>query len=91
LNSTGHRPALAEEQDNSRPLFMTDNPKYAAEYVLNGGKVLSIEIPRSTLFQMQMNGVLNISPQPQYHINGLSGIEYRFAPEIKSVIVPRFK
>ena len=70
---------------------MTDNPDYAASYVANGGKVVEITIPRSTLLDMQINKVLNISPQPQLHINGTSGIEYHFNSSVKPYIVPRFK
>jgi len=35
---------------------MTDNPEYAQNYVANGGKVVDITIPRSTLNQMMWNG-----------------------------------
>ena len=70
---------------------MTDNPDYAASYVANGGKVMEVTIPRNTIELMKTYDMLNISPKPQYHINGTSGIEYRFHPSIKPYIVPRFR
>lgn len=40
------------------PLFMTDNPEYAATYVQNGGQVIEVTIPRSTFLQMQFDRTL---------------------------------
>ena len=37
---------------------MTDNPDYETTYVQNGGKVVEVTIPRSTIYQMQRNVVL---------------------------------
>jgi len=70
---------------------MTDDPNYAASYMANGGKVVEISIPRNTIDLMKMYGVLDMSTKPQLHINGISGIEYRFDPTIKPYIVSRFK
>ena len=72
-------------------LYMTDSPDYAGSYVSNGGKVVEVTIPRSTIKAMERYNLLNISPKPQLHINGTSGIEYQFNQSIKPLIVPRFK
>lgn len=70
---------------------MTDDPEYAAAYMANGGQIVEVTMPRSALFDMKMNKVLNISPKPQLHINGTSGIEYHFNSSVKPYIVPRFR
>jgi len=89
-NVTLYRGTTGSEGDNGY-LYMTDDPNYAASYVANGGKVVEVTIPRNTLDLMIKNGILNISPKPQLHINGTYGIEYQFHPSIKPYIVPRFK
>jgi RHS repeat-associated protein len=89
-NVTLYRGTTGSEGDNGY-LFMTDNPDYAASYVLNGGKVIEVTIPRNTIDLMIRYEMLNVSPNPQFHINGTHGIEYRFSPSIKHLIVPRFK
>ncbi len=70
---------------------MTDKADYAKSYVSNGGKVIQTTIPKTTIDMMKRYDVLNVSPKPQFHINGTSGIEYQFHPSIKPFIVPRFK
>jgi len=70
---------------------MTDDANYAAQYVANGGKVVEVTVPRSTIVEMRISGVLTISPNPQLHINGMYGTEYRFNPSVKPYIVSRFK
>ena len=59
--------------------------------LLARGQVVETTIPRSTIKLMEYNEMLNISPKPQYHINGTFGIEYKFHPQVKPFIVPRFK
>jgi hypothetical protein len=89
-NVTLYRGTTGSEGDNGY-LYMTDNPDYAASYVLNGGKVVEVIIPKNTIKLMETFRLLEISPKPQFHVNGTSGIEYRFNPSIKSFIVPQFK
>ena len=70
------------------PLFMTDNPQYAATYVQNGGQVVRIVIPRSTLFNLEQNRYLS-----SYRgIHGTYyGYEYMFSPKIAPYIIKQFK
>lgn len=70
------------------PLFMTDNPQYAATYVQNGGQVVRIVIPRSTLFNLEQNRYLS-----SYRgIHGTYyGYEYMFSPKIAPYIIKHFK
>lgn len=70
------------------PLFMTDNPQYAATYVQNGGQVVKIVIPRSTLFNLEQNRYLS-----SYRgIHGTYyGYEYKFSPKIAPYIIKQFK
>ena len=39
-------------------MVMTDNPEYASSYIANGGKLVSIDIPKTTIELMQYNGDL---------------------------------
>ncbi|MDR1203751.1 MAG: hypothetical protein LBL58_19250 [Tannerellaceae bacterium] len=75
-------------ENGQGPLFMTDNPDYAAGYVANGRKVVNVTIPRSALNQMYHNGVL------EYRIGTYYGgskpyTEYMFSPLVKSLILNR--
>jgi hypothetical protein len=78
-------------ENGNGDLFMTTDPNYAATYVQNGGQVVEVTIPRSTIYLMQQNSVLNVSPNPQYHVNGTYGVEYRFNSSVKPFIIPRSK
>ena len=70
------------------PLFMTDNPQYAATYVQNGGQVVRIVIPRSTLFNLEQNRYLS----SYRRIHGTYyGYEYMFSPKIAPYIIKQFK
>lgn len=69
------------------PLFMTDNPEYAATYVKNGGSVVKVTIPRSTYLQMQYNGHIQI----YQGMHGTSyGLEYQIHPSIAPNILQLF-
>ncbi len=65
------------------PLFMTDNPEYAATYVKNGGQVIQVTIPRSTYMQMQYNGHIQT-------YQGVHGGSYGYEYQIHPSIVPNF-
>ena len=68
------------------PLFMTDNPQYAATYVQNGGRIVRIVIPRSTLFSLEQGGYLST----YRGIHGTYyGYEYKFSPEIAPYIIKK--
>ena len=56
-NITLYRGTTGSETDNGY-LFMTDNPEYASSYIANGGKLVSIDIPKTTIELMQYNGDL---------------------------------
>jgi RHS repeat-associated protein len=70
------------------PLFMTDNPNYAATYVKNGGSVVEVTISRSTYLKMYYNG--HIQPMQGFH-NGSYGFEYRIDPSIVGSFLKIFK
>jgi hypothetical protein len=86
-NVTLYRGTTGSENGNG-PLFMTENPNYAAQYVQNGGRVMEITIPRSTLFLMEQNGVLTYKTGLYYGSNQ-SFREYVFSPLVKSLILNR--
>ncbi|MDR1729407.1 MAG: hypothetical protein LBR52_01960 [Prevotellaceae bacterium] len=89
-NVTLYRGTTGTENNPRFPLYMTDDANYAGSYVSNGGQVVQTTIPRSTIFDMRMNNVLEVTSNPQLHINGTSGIEYKFSPSVKSQIIIRF-
>ena len=90
-NVTLYRGTTGTEGNSNFPLYMTDDPNYARSYVLNGGRVVETTIPRSTIFDMKMHNVLEVTPKPQLHINGTSGVEYKFTPQVKPFIINRLK
>jgi hypothetical protein len=90
-NVTLYRGTTGTENNSKFPLYMTDDANYAQSYVANGGKVVEVTIPRSATFDMKQHNVLEVSSKPQYHINGTSGIEYKFSPSVKSSIIIRLK
>ena len=90
-NVTLYKGTTGTDGNPNAPLFMTDDPNYAAQYVQNGGRVVEVTIPRSTFNLMQLNGMLEVSPFPQLHVNGTSGIEYKFSPAIRSTIEGLYK
>jgi RHS repeat-associated protein len=75
-------------ENGKGPLFMTDNPDYAAGYVANGGKVIEVTIPRSTLNQMCHNGVLEYRTGT-YYGGSKPYTEYMFSPLVKFLILNR--
>jgi hypothetical protein len=75
-------------ENGKGPLFMTDNPDYAAGYVANGGKVIEVTIPRSTLNQMYHNGVLEYRTGT-YYGGSKPYTEYMFSPLVKFLILNR--
>ncbi|MCK9207461.1 MAG: FG-GAP-like repeat-containing protein, partial [Salinivirgaceae bacterium] len=77
-NITMYRGTTGSE-GNGGPLFMTDNPDYAATYVQNGGRVVSVTIPRSTYMQMQYNQ--HIQTFQGVH-GGSYGFEYQIHPSV---------
>jgi len=86
-----YRGTTGTESNSKFPLYMTDDANYAGGYVSNGGRVVEVTIPRSTIRLMDWNGMLEISPKPQLHINGSSGIEYKFNPQVKPFVIYHFK
>jgi len=91
VTTTLYRGTTGSEQD-SGPLFMTDDPGYASSYVKNGGSVQQVTIPRSALNQMLYNG--DCSTFNGYNSVGGSTIpviEYKFSPQMKPLIVPNFQ
>ena len=73
---------------NGGPLFMTDNPEYAATYVKNGGSVVEVTIPRSTYIQMMLNGHI----QTYQGMHGTSyGLEYQIHPSVVPSILQIIK
>jgi len=86
-NVTMYRGTTGSE-GNGGPLFMTDNPEYAATYVKNGGSVVKVTIPRSTYMQMQYNGHI----QTYQGMHGTSyGLEYQIHPSVAPSILQLFK
>jgi hypothetical protein len=86
-NVTMYRGTTGSE-GNGGPLFMTDNPEYAATYVKNGGSVVEVTIPRSTYMQMQYNGHI----QTYQGMHGASyGLEYQIHPSVAPSILQLFK
>ena len=81
-NVTLYRGTTGSEANNNKPLFMTDDPNYAEQYILNGGKIEQITIPRSTLNLMYHNGVLTYATG-QYYNSYITAKEYIFSPSIK--------
>ena len=69
-------------------LFMTDNPDYAASYVQDGGRVVSVTIPRSTYMQMQYNQ--HIQTYQGMH-GGSYGYEYQIHPSVAPNFLQLFK
>lgn len=67
---------------------MTDDPGYAATYVKNGGQVVNVTIPRSTLFQMQQNGLIQTLNGSH---NGYYGYEYQIHPSVVPSFLQIFK
>lgn len=63
------------------PLFMTDNPEYAATFVKNGGQVVKVTIPRFTFKQMYFDRVIQ-------SYSGNHGLSYGNEYMIKSSFVP---
>ena len=89
-NVTLYRGTTGSENDGGF-LFMTDDPNYARSYVKNGGQVVEVTMPRSTLTQMLHNG--DVGTLSGYSIQGNSTVptmEYRFMPTLKSQIVNHF-
>ena len=85
-NVTLYRGTTGSEGDGG-PLFMTDNPEYAATYVKNGGSVTKVTIPRYTLKQMQ--GSFDVIIRNGLH--GTSyGVEYEFHPSVMPDILQLF-
>lgn len=75
-------------EGNGGPLFMTDNPEYAATYVKNGGSVVKVTMSRSTYMQMQNNGHI----QTYQGMHGKSyGVEYQIHPSVTPSILQLFK
>jgi hypothetical protein len=82
-----YRGTTGSENDNG-PLFMTDNPDYAATYVKNGGSVVEVTVPRFTLAKMQFDGYL--TKYNGMHGNS-GGTEYQIHPIVKKQFVNLFK
>lgn len=70
------------------PLFMTDDPIYAATYVKNGGTVVELTIPKATYELM-------LYRQDVKMLHGLhgnsGGTEYKFSPKVVKDILPHLK
>lgn len=87
FNVTMYRGTTGSE-GNGGPLFMTDNPEYAATNVKNGGSVGKVTIPRSTYRQMQYNGHIQI----YQGMHGTSyGLEYQIHPSVAPDVLNLFK
>ncbi len=86
-NVTMYRGTTGSE-GNGGPLFMTDNPDYAATYVKNGGQVVKVTMPRSTYMQMQYNGHIQTF---QGGHGGSYGYEYQIHPSVAPDILNLFK
>ena len=71
-------------------LFMTDNLEYAQKYILNGGHIESITIPKITLDRMSYNGDMQILCGEKFG-NYNNAIEYKFYPNIKNQILYHMK
>lgn len=78
----------SEGKDGS--LFMTDNLEYAQKYILNGGHIESITIPKITLDRMSYNGDMQILLGEQVGSYN-NALEYKFYPNIKNQILNRMK
>lgn len=86
-NITIYRGTTGSE-GNGGPLFITENPEYAATYVKNGGSVVKVTIPRSTYIKMQYNGHI----QTYQGMHGTSyGLEYQIHPSVAPSIFQLFK
>ena len=77
------------------PLFMTDNPSYAAGYIKNGGRLVKVTLPRETLERMVYNGDLSLIQGLHVTGNdlrttGKAYLEYMFSPSVKNSIVNLF-
>ncbi len=89
-NITLYRGTTGSERDGGA-LFMTDDPNYAATYVRNGGRVVEITIPRSTLWLMQQNGLISLPTPGIYAPTGVSGSEYIVSPSGAKYFINVFK
>ena len=90
-NTTLYRGTTGSESYQGTDLYMTDNPKYAASYVKNGGKLVSIKIPNNTIRLMEFNG--DLVTKQGYHANFVhygTYKEYVFSSRVKSGIVIKF-
>ena len=90
-NTTLYRGTSGHEFNVNDPLFMTDNIEYAASYVKNGGKLISVEIPNNTLELMLVRGDLEMLKGINAAFNNIYYIEYRFSSNVKFEIIKRFK
>ena len=88
-NITLYRGTTGSETDNGY-LFMTDNPEYASSYIANGGKLVSIDIPKTTIELMQYNGDLIKLSGMNANFGSNIYTEYVFSPYVKPEIVIRF-
>lgn len=86
-NITLYRGTTGSE-GSSGPLFMTTDKSYATTYVKNGGRVVEITIPKSTLNQMLYDGTATSYKGANVYSNN-KGIEYMFNNSVKSQIVSK--
>ena len=88
-NLTLYRGTTGSETDNSRFLFMTDNPEYARTYITNGGSLIKVTIPHYTLYKMRFNG--DVIYYNGTHNTTIPNTEYRFSPRVKPLIIKNIK
>jgi RHS repeat-associated protein len=91
---TLYRGTTGTESGNA-PLYMTDSPEYAATYISNEGTLVQVKIPKSTLELMYYNQDVSIKNGLHFMGNDanptwIGGLEYIFAPSIKTNIVNLF-
>lgn len=67
-------------------LFMTTDKSYAESYIKNEGTLTEIVMPRSTLFQMQQNGLVEFKIGTHFNITNTPLQEYMFTPKGASLI-----
>ena len=88
-NTTLFRGTTGSESSDGY-LFMTDDPNYAASYIKNGGKLVSVNLPNNTIDLMLRNGDLMVQKGININFSNSYYNEYVFSPRVKFEIIMKF-
>jgi len=72
---TLYRGTTGSELDGNPFLYLAEDPEYARGYILNGGKLVKVNIPIQTFEELRIRRLLEIIPHGINSVTGQKGVE----------------